>query len=342
MIYSVQYLRGIAALMVVLHHIEIKAKQHDISALNGFHIGYFGVDLFFIISGFIMCHTTWKKDVTFSKFMSARVKRILPLYWVVTTLALIVFMVMPGVVNSGGGTTSIWASYLLAPTGDRFLVDNGWTLSYEFLFYLIFGASLLLKTHQRGLIIGSIISLLVLAGLIINPKSAWLEFSTNVLLLEFVMGMFAFHVINKFNINRWLASFLIFTGLATLIQQNIYGMIQTPFYRSVYAGLPMLAIFIGIVRFEKTFRDSNNSVFKITEILGNTSYSLYLIHPFVLSPGAMILRKIGLVQWPWVFTAALLGGALLAGWMCYKYVELPLTALTKKNKSSQEKEKKIA
>jgi len=333
MIYSVQYLRGIAALMVVLHHIEIKAKQYDLSALNGFHIGYFGVDLFFIISGFIMCHTTWKKNITFTKFMSARVKRILPLYWAVTSLALIVFLIMPEVVNSGGGVTSVWASYLLAPTGDRFLVDNGWTLSYEFLFYLIFGASLLLKTQHRGLIIGSIIALLVLAGIITTPQTPFLAFSTNVLLLEFVMGIFAFYILSKFNISYVLALTLIVTGIASLILQNMCGMVQTPLHRSIYAGLPMLAIFIGTVKFEKTFRSSNNFTFKIAEMLGNTSYSLYLIHPFVLSPAAKVLQKIGLIQWPFLFTTVLLSGAIFAGFVCYKYIELPLTSLIKKNEN---------
>ena len=99
------------------------------------------MELFFIISGFIMCHTTqssqgrWK-DV--GHFMVNRFTRILPLYWLLTALALVVFLIAPDKVNSSGGDTKIWQSFLLVPSEGKFLIMNGWTLTYEFFFYLLF------------------------------------------------------------------------------------------------------------------------------------------------------------------------------------------------------------
>ncbi|RWR01193.1 hypothetical protein ED28_14830 [[Pantoea] beijingensis] len=331
MIYSVQYLRGIAALMVVLHHIAIKGSQYDISALNYFHVGYFGVDLFFIISGYIMCHTTANKKITFSKFMGARISRIMPLYWVVTSLAFIIFIVKPDIVNSGGGTTSVWASYILAPTGDRFLVDNGWTLSYEFFFYFIFGCTLMLKTENRGFIIGCIIWMLVAVGLYIHPETSWGKFSTNVLLLEFLMGICAFNILRRNNINNTIAIILIITGLTILIAENSLGTITTPFHRAISGGVPMLMIFLGMVSFEKKLMKNKNIILNFTEKLGNSSYSLYLIHPFILSPAAIVSKKMGITDYPWIFTSILLLGAIIAGWICYLYIETPLTKIVKKH-----------
>lgn len=335
MIYSVQYLRGLAALMVVLHHIQIKGTQYGNHALDGFHIGYFGVDLFFIISGFIMCHTTNNKNVSFSRFMSARVTRILPLYWLITCAALLVYLVAPGVVNAGGGVTSVWASYLLAPNGARYLVDNGWTLRYEFFFYLIFGASLFFKTEQRGLMISVIIALLILAGVIIQPENSWGLFFLDKLLLEFVMGIFAFHILKRTSLSAPVALGLLIAGLFALKMLNHYDEYQTPYHRAVCAGLPMLGIFIGVVRFEEHIRKNNNIVFKALERLGDSSFSLYLIHPFVLSPAAMIIRKLGLSHNATLFSLLLLAGAIVVGWLCYQFVEQPLNRIVRQRQLSK-------
>lgn len=331
MIYSVQYLRGFAALMVVLHHIEIKGGQYRNSALDGYHIGYFGVDLFFIISGFIMCHTTWNKDISFSKFMIARVTRILPLYWLITSAALVVFMIAPWLVNAGGGITSIWASYLLAPNGTRYLVDNGWTLRYEFFFYLIFAVSLIIKSNQRGLMITAIITFLTFSGFTIQPEISWGRFLLDKLLLEFVMGIFAFHILQKKILTNAAALLLLTGGGIALIMQNLYGEIETPFQRVVSGGLPMLCIFIGMVRCESLFLQRRNNVFlKIFERLGASSFSLYLVHPFVLSPIAIALKKMVLSQHATLFTLLLLSLAIIAGWLCYQFIEQPLHRLMQK------------
>src|SRR5687768_4763171 len=133
---SIQIMRGIAAVMVVLLHISVKGGQYGNGALGGFLIGGAGVDLFFIISGYIMCISTAGKQLNFYEFFLHRIQRIIPLYWFSTTVALGIYLYNPGLINTSGGETSIWASYTLIPTRNRLLNSNGWTLSFEFFFYL--------------------------------------------------------------------------------------------------------------------------------------------------------------------------------------------------------------
>jgi exopolysaccharide production protein ExoZ len=102
---SIQIMRGIASLLVLLNHISVKGYQYGNGALKGFSVGGAGVDLFFIISGYIM-----DQRLNFSQFIIRRIKRIIPLYWLVTTIALIVYLYKPNLINSSGGKTGILVS----------------------------------------------------------------------------------------------------------------------------------------------------------------------------------------------------------------------------------------
>ncbi|MBY8111691.1 acyltransferase family protein [Vibrio fluvialis] len=94
MLISIQYFRAIAALFVLLSHASHKVELES-SITNLFKLGNYGVDLFFIISGFVMCFSIDGKCPNPIKFMKARFIRILPLYWILTLVALIVFLFKP-------------------------------------------------------------------------------------------------------------------------------------------------------------------------------------------------------------------------------------------------------
>src|SRR4029077_17035692 len=90
----VQYLRGIAAMMVVWHHaLGQIALSRLLTELPPF--GGYGVDLFFVISGFIMVVTTWDKPIGPLEFMRHRIRRIVPLYWLVTLLMVLAAIAAP-------------------------------------------------------------------------------------------------------------------------------------------------------------------------------------------------------------------------------------------------------
>lgn len=93
MIISIQYLRGIAALFIVLSHIGYKDRQYSLGTFN-FDIGIIGVDIFFVISGFIMYYVSLDKPnglPSILSFFKHRIIRIIPLYWLLTSIALIIY-----------------------------------------------------------------------------------------------------------------------------------------------------------------------------------------------------------------------------------------------------------
>lgn len=314
MLISVQYLRAFAAIMVVLTHISHKLNVNSIDMLEWFTIGHYGVDLFFIISGFIMCLTVDKKQITFRSFMTARFIRILPLYWLLTTVALAVFLIEPSIVNSSGGNTSILTSYFLLPTEDKFLIRNGWTLSYEFLFYIIFSAFLFSKNHK---VYSSILLLsLVVFNLFVHSDSIIISFITSPLLIEFLLGMLAYEILKRDVLSTFYGGVLVFLSLAFLILLNVFGPLSNFLGRSLYAGFPMFLFFLGFVSLEK-FMPKLECLYKV----GMSSYSLYLLHPFLLSGVTVIFKLFGLTYFPILYMAAMFFISLVFGYLCYIFLE---------------------
>ena len=100
-IVSLQYIRALAALGVVFYHAEIQVN--DVFAKGDYHLaltGRFGVDLFFILSGYVMWLSAGKKDITPRRFMAKRLARIVPLYWLVTIIAAVVAILTPTLLRS--------------------------------------------------------------------------------------------------------------------------------------------------------------------------------------------------------------------------------------------------
>lgn len=333
MLISVQLLRGFAALLVVLHHIAFKERTYGVSGFDWLHIGGSGVDLFFIISGFIMCYSTHDKNITFGKFIALRVERILPLYWFFTTVALAVFIVAPQVVNSSGGTTSILDSYLLIPTGNKYLVQNGWTLSYEFYYYFAFSVFIFLIKDRSLRYLSTVFSLCLLAtlGFVLQPEDHILKFIFSSWLYEFAMGVISFYILRKYKIGTGLGTALLSIGLALLIYKNNNMDAFSTFPGALSVGVPMWLVFTGLVSLESWFKNKTNVILKFGILLGYSSYSLYLIHPFVLSPAAMILKKLHLTV-PYLFGFGMLIPALASGIIGYLYLEKPMVKFFKEKR----------
>ncbi|MEK6388140.1 MAG: acyltransferase [Paraburkholderia tropica] len=220
MLLSIQYLRGLAAILVLLYHAS--HKQVQISG-NGheWQFGSSGVDLFFVISGFIMCHVTAHKKIRPVDFIRARVKRIIPLYWTLSLAALAIYLIKPNLVNSSGGTTSIINSFTLIPNGEKYLIQNGWTLSYEFLFYTIFSLTLFKWCKLRIPLATFAILALVITGSVLSPENATLQFVTSKMLVEFLMGMIAFIYVNCSYRNALVDAMLLVTGATALYAASL-------------------------------------------------------------------------------------------------------------------------
>ena len=183
---SIQVLRALAALAVVAYH----ALQWD---RGGFDVGRAGVDVFFVISGFIMWHVTSGRDVAPGAFLWRRFTRVAPLYWLATLGALAVALVWPAFlpeVRPGWRHLALSLAFVphLDPRGLPFpTLPPGWTLDYEALFYAIFAAALAGPRAWRGrLVVGALIAVTAFGFLVPEP---FYYLGANPMLLQFAAGV---------------------------------------------------------------------------------------------------------------------------------------------------------
>jgi len=324
-------MRGIASMLVVLLHISIKGGQYGNGALSGFSIGGAGVDLFFIISGYIMCVSTIGRHLNFREFMLHRIRRIIPLYWISTTIGLIIYIFWPEIVNTSGGETTIWASYTLFPNGKRYLNSNGWTLSYEFLFYILFGILIHRGTYKAIQLSSVILLVLVAAGVLFSYEGIAFSFLTSNLYIEFIYGMACFYLFHRkiLRSNTAMGIILCILGTALLVAEVVFNVPNQEAGRGWLWGIPMLLVFTGFLSLEGFIKGSTSRLKRLALEAGNSSYSLYLFHPFTLSATAICLRWLQMDSNPYLFVAVLFTVTVLAGYLVYLYVERPLVTVSK-------------
>lgn len=333
MIYSVQYMRAIAAILVVIHHATEKGAQYSSAPFEWFTIGEAGVDLFFIISGYIMCHTVDSKNIDFISFITARIKRIIPLYWVLTTMALVIYLLFPDKVNSAGGGTDIIHSYILFPVEANYLISNGWTLSYEFFFYFLFAFGLIFSGKFNFFIPIILIITLVNLGNFYTLNTTIFNFITNPLLLEFSFGILIYYLFQNNHLNLILGSSLIIVSIILFSLVNIFTPDNS---RIINYGIPAMFFFIGMMTLEPLFIKTNeNKIALFFKMVGNSSYSLYLFHPFALVITSIILNKIDLNEFGYLFVMLLIVSSIVAGQLCYLLIEKNLAKLFKNTNKKQ-------
>jgi exopolysaccharide production protein ExoZ len=193
-IYNLQYLRALAALLVVFYHGEAIWNQFAAHKMALFDAGAGGVDVFFVISGLIMWVTTCDGRHSAGAFIRNRLIRIVPLYWLMTALKLALALALPFLTDLQLDPVHITASFafvawpepgtgIYAP-----LLQPGWTLNLEMFFYAAFAAALLLPVRLRPLAICGFLALCTVAGLnaIENSSGA---FYGSPIVLEFAAGI---------------------------------------------------------------------------------------------------------------------------------------------------------
>ena len=310
---SVQYLRAIAALLVVLHHAR-SPKPWLFNPLEDFMGGTTGVDIFFVISGFIMFTAARAEPV--GTFIWRRLVRVAPMYWV-ATLLMLALAVRGGEVQTAERLASLFKSLLFVP---HYSVDfpefvypyyiPGWTLNYEMFFYALFAVGI---AFGRPLVVTScLIAALVALGLAIEPKSAFGVTYTNLLLLDFLAGMWIGYVLSRRAFPPWLG-LLLPVGFVVifLVGENV-----------VLRGLAASAILVGALSLEPFVPRRN-----LLKALGDASYAIYLFHVPALFVAAAVVKRLPLPQGWLQFGAMIAGcmlGAMVAGLLVRRFVEQPL------------------
>jgi peptidoglycan/LPS O-acetylase OafA/YrhL len=333
---SIQCLRGIAALMIVLYHCFPQLTRMGYAGSDFMPLSA-GVDIFFVISGFIMLYSSARSPARGpGAFLMNRAVRILPLYWLLTALVAGLALFLPQVLQSSRFESGhVIASFLMVAAQHpvshewRPLVIPGWSLNYEMFFYLVFAAGLWLARGRmdRLLLIVSGVILLVAALPLVMSVQGPAIFYTDGIILEFVYGMVACRLfLHGWRMGTGLCWALILIGVVAIALVTYVPFITRPFS----LGLPCLAIFAGVLHLP--FREKQWGVGGL-KLLGDASYSLYLSHWMTLSAFGQVWRRLGLADVPGrdiLFVIAGTGVSVGVALIVYRWVEMPVTEWLKR------------
>lgn len=355
-LHTVQALRGLAALLVLFLHIAgMQRGILGIEKTQGFdgfwNRGFSGVDLFFVISGFIMVYVTRDLPAGLSsamRFIMARFIRIYPLWWFYAGLMALIYFLIFGIparpeyaAEAGGVWPYLIKSFLLLPQQALPVIDVGWTLAYEMYYYFIMAAILLLP--RRVLPYALIFwAAQILAFQYLALDHPALKIMTSPLSLEFIGGAFMALLVLR-GVIIW-PRLILLIGVAYfctgLILPDISSVMWKGWGRVIVFGLPSLAIIYALVSLEQV---RGLQPPRALIALGDWSYSLYLGHIIILLVMKNIweiLERLGMPAmfklgapglWDNItFAIASIGAAIFAAMLSYILIERPIIRLLKR------------
>jgi peptidoglycan/LPS O-acetylase OafA/YrhL len=339
---GIQILRGLAACMVVVHHATQMWSQ-SVTRITGLPVwwtGAAGVDIFFVISGFVMAVSTIgreHKTHPARSFLERRIIRIFPLYWIVSAVLLLKVAALEWHPQLAGSSPHVHvtfsyllASFLLIPYRDSLgnilpLLIAGWTLSYEMFFYLLFSIALALRVRVAYFLTPVMLAF-VLAGMFRGAHWPAILVLTDPILLEFLVGLLLGHfVIQGFRIH-WAISALL--AIVAVILLLILPQTVAPSMRLLQWGVPATLLVLSFVMLEERV---GTAWPRWALLLGDASYSLYLSHLLVLFVLVKVLLRFVILSsnaaHPLVKISVvliLLCGCVLSSLPLYRVVEKPL------------------
>jgi exopolysaccharide production protein ExoZ len=291
---GITYLRGFAALSVFfLHFNYFLAQTGDVEFL---HFGEFGVDIFFVISGFLIAGALLNaKDA--KVFLSNRINRVVPLYVFATTVLFLKMILVNGETEFYRYFMSItFFPYTKTDGIMQPLLGVGWTLNFEMMFYSI--AAVL---YFRVL---NIYTLAIALYVIIRP-----DFYFDFIVIEFLFGIMIWRLKEK--ITRYsgplLAVLMIVACTCTIVVSD-YFYDPEGIWRLLFWGIPAAFLVAAVLQFR------NDCVIGL-RIMGDISYSIYIWHYFVIQlitkglSGSVLLLPL------------CLGVTLVVSYFSYKVIE---------------------
>lgn len=313
-LYGIQYLRAAAAIAVVLFHAAEKTGGH-------FAIGAAGVDVFFVISGFIMWVVTERRPVTPLKFLSDRIVRIVPVYWLATMV--MVAGALAGLFpNLQLSLVHVAASLLFIPmhspsSGEIWpVLVQGWTLNFEMFFYGVFALALLFPRARQLAAVALTLVTLAIAGAYLHSDNAPLSAFTRPIILEFAIGMLLGQLWLTGRVPGAAAGLVLV--LAAVAGFAAIGLFRLPFDEWTCGPLAA-ALVLGVLALEAGGRIRR---FALPTLLGDASYSVYLWHTFAISVVAKLGEHLHVAPSATLFLAAICG--IAAGLVAYRLIERPL------------------
>ncbi len=341
MVNNIQILRAFAALIVVWRHLQNWFVVDPGFGLR--QVGLAGVDIFFVISGFIMFHTTRNNDRTPVQFWGDRVIRIAPTYWLLTFFIVGLYLAgLPAVdiqrLEFNDGPLSL----LFIPNvrGDEYpvpILPVGWTLIFEMYFYGLFGLTFFLRTQAKALALltAFFVAFFLLSVFVALPFT--FSYLAQPITLEFAAGGLLALLYRRTGFlsaqtGRIAGYGLVLIGaIALLVGAANFGegVSEATLLRTLVFGPPAVMIVAGALTLERSGVIWRSRIFLL---LGAASYSIYLVHAPVLQYAALLWEALSPAS-PQVLLPAFLAAssvvAILAGVALHFAFEKPVTAFLK-------------
>ena len=328
---GVQALRFFAAFLVVLTHSTFYASERLLPGVGFWPDGATGVNIFFVISGFVMVVSTTElrgRADGWRIFAWRRLIRIVPMYWIATTLKLIALILIPAaVLHSQLDVFHIVSSYLFIPTVNvegefKPFLAVGWTLYFEMFFYALFALALYLRANLYYFVGTVLVAFASMSMFRTAGLAATMFFDP--IVLQFFFGMLVAATIWRTpTLNRiskrhpGFPAALSVCGVVLLLAP-----FQVPNVPDAFrTGLPATMIVLGVVLLEPHLK---GRLPKTLLLLGDASYVLYLFHPLIAPIVPTVFQKADILN----FWACVLVSSALAIFACaviHIVIERPLT-----------------
>jgi exopolysaccharide production protein ExoZ len=324
----IQVLRAVAAEMVVLRHATTLLHERAPGQFGVWLNGAAGVDIFFVISGFVMMISTTPLLSTrhpARTFFARRLERLVPMYWITTTAKVLALLVAPAIALTGlGHWWHILGSYLFFPTRSPAgsygtVLAVGWTLVFEMAFYILFAFVLATRLPRLATLAPVLIALAFAWTIPFVARHGTLHFYASTMQLEFLFGMLLASSIPL--VRKLPASFAILLAATGLITLLIWDPPAVILWGGIVWGIPALAVVTSAVALEHPL--GHRAPKWLLEV-GDASYSIYLVHGFVLPLVAAAFARFGAHMLPLALLAALIVSTF-AGCIAYRLIERPIT-----------------
>ena len=319
--------RGLAALAVVAHHASLSSDAFTSSDhVSMFGFGLYGVDFFFVLSGFIIYHIHQNDPREYGaarSFLSKRIRRIYTPYLPITFVLIAAYLVFPSL-SQGDRSWGWFTSLTLMPSDARPALSVAWTLTFEIVFYLFF-LSFFVTRYFWHIVCAWVALVLSAAVFNVNDtlSNPLVRTVLDPLILEFVAGMVAAYLFGKTSPARWWVPLCM--GLLGVV---VFALLHDP-HRAVL-GIALAPMVLGLALFEQrySFRISNSWA-----LLGASSYAVYLIHNPLQSIIARFFQAYDV--WSLTFAACVLI-SLAAGVFYHLIYERPMLRTLSRKQSARE------
>lgn len=330
---NIQFLRGGAALLVVLEHIKnaictiyLKVSPDEL-AISAFPLG-FGVDIFFVVSGFVMAYSSERlhgEPGAWRRLLGRRMVRVVPLYWVTTAALIAIFMVTHDAQWRSATWWSVIGSFLFVPTLNSAgqplpIYPVGWTLNHEMFFYALFAVFVGLPARRAVAAISATLLTLVGYGIIVDPVTPILDVWSAPIMIEFIMGI-GLYELHRAGLTRLPANVVVAGSVVAVVALT---KISNPGdARALLWGMPAAMIVVAGLSLPNAPR-------RLSTFAGDISYAAYLVHILViLALSSIFNRWLPRTDFVWLamFPIATIAATVAAAMVARRFIEIPAMRL---------------